>query len=76
MPVYNLIYIVIKMAVNFSFMKSQKGKDLLVVDEYTFSYDKKYNGSVYWRWRHIFVIYSSRGTRIYRPQPDSLAQHQ
>jgi hypothetical protein len=49
MPVYNLIYIVIKMAVNFSFMKSQKGKDLLVVDEYTFSYDKKYNGSVYWR---------------------------
>jgi hypothetical protein len=37
------------MAVNFSFMKSQKGKDLLVVDEYTFSYDKKYNGSVYWR---------------------------
>ncbi len=24
---------------------------------------------------YIFVIYSSRGTRIYRPRPDSLAQH-
>ncbi len=44
-----VLYIVIEMEVNFSFMKSQKGKDLLVSDEYTFSYDKKYNGSVYWR---------------------------
>ncbi len=44
-----MLYIVIEMEVDFSFMKSQKGKDLLVSDEYTFSYDKKYNGSVYWR---------------------------
>jgi hypothetical protein len=44
-----IVYIVIQMAVNFSFMNSHKGKDLLVLDEYTFSYDKKYNESVYWR---------------------------